>query len=239
VSKDPWEGSYTRPLLQNPWLYAEGNPVNYIDPSGLDAIEGMLIHTMIEDHYIANYGSGRIIVKNYLIPGASKSGSGYRGFADIADLTRKEIYEIKSIESDLQGEMELYWYLAHLPADWGPGTIYPYHNIYIGPWPNNPNREVHAAMHILGVIAYWGEDKRPDIRLIPVPLPIPEKKRAEQQNYGPGWRPVPAYVQCSIDPTTGALVIGGTLTIGTIIWWLSKLLSPGCGPLAPLCAAAF
>jgi len=34
VSKDPWEGSYTRPLLQNPWLYADGNPVNHIDPTG-------------------------------------------------------------------------------------------------------------------------------------------------------------------------------------------------------------
>jgi RHS repeat-associated protein len=35
LTKDVWQGDYTRPLSLNRWIYVEGNPVNYIDPSGM------------------------------------------------------------------------------------------------------------------------------------------------------------------------------------------------------------
>jgi RHS repeat-associated protein len=35
LTKDVWQGDYTRPLSLNAWNYVAGNPVNYIDPSGM------------------------------------------------------------------------------------------------------------------------------------------------------------------------------------------------------------
>ncbi len=35
VSRDTWGGDYNRPLSLNRWGYVEGNPVNFVDPSGL------------------------------------------------------------------------------------------------------------------------------------------------------------------------------------------------------------
>ncbi|MBN1453160.1 MAG: RHS repeat-associated core domain-containing protein, partial [Anaerolineales bacterium] len=34
LTRDTWEGVYNKPLSLNRWLYVEGNPVNYADPSG-------------------------------------------------------------------------------------------------------------------------------------------------------------------------------------------------------------
>lgn len=33
-SRDTWDGDTNRPLSLNRWVYVEGNPVNYIDPTG-------------------------------------------------------------------------------------------------------------------------------------------------------------------------------------------------------------
>jgi RHS repeat-associated protein len=40
ISRDVWGGDYNRPLSLNRWMYVEGNPVNYSDPSGLFSIGG-------------------------------------------------------------------------------------------------------------------------------------------------------------------------------------------------------
>jgi len=34
TTKDSWQGDYNKPLSLNRWMYVEGNPVNYTDPSG-------------------------------------------------------------------------------------------------------------------------------------------------------------------------------------------------------------
>ncbi len=34
LSKDVWQGDYTRPQSFNAWAYTEGNPINRVDPSG-------------------------------------------------------------------------------------------------------------------------------------------------------------------------------------------------------------
>ena len=39
-TKDSWQGDYNRPLSLNRWMYTEGNPVNYTDPSGHDIAYG-------------------------------------------------------------------------------------------------------------------------------------------------------------------------------------------------------
>jgi RHS repeat-associated protein len=34
ISRDTWVGDYTRPLSLNKWIYAEGNPIRFVDPTG-------------------------------------------------------------------------------------------------------------------------------------------------------------------------------------------------------------
>jgi RHS repeat-associated protein len=34
LSRDTWSGGANRPLSLNRWMYVEGNPVNYTDPTG-------------------------------------------------------------------------------------------------------------------------------------------------------------------------------------------------------------
>lgn len=34
LTRDSWQGNYTRPMSYNKWLYADANPANLIDPSG-------------------------------------------------------------------------------------------------------------------------------------------------------------------------------------------------------------
>jgi RHS repeat-associated protein len=34
LSKDVWQGDYTRPQSLNAWVYTEGNPINRVDPTG-------------------------------------------------------------------------------------------------------------------------------------------------------------------------------------------------------------
>ncbi len=38
ISRDAWEGDYSRPITFNRWHYAHDNPVNFTDPSGRDPI---------------------------------------------------------------------------------------------------------------------------------------------------------------------------------------------------------
>lgn len=52
LTRDTWEGNYNRPLSLNRWAYVEGNPANYIDPSGHftdNAIKSYLMNTYRRD----------------------------------------------------------------------------------------------------------------------------------------------------------------------------------------------
>ncbi len=40
LTKDTWEGDYTRPLSYNRWNYVESNPINIMDPTGQCYIDG-------------------------------------------------------------------------------------------------------------------------------------------------------------------------------------------------------
>jgi RHS repeat-associated protein len=44
LSHDPWEGNVQRPESLNGWNYVEGNPVNHIDPSGLQGPSAIAIN---------------------------------------------------------------------------------------------------------------------------------------------------------------------------------------------------
>jgi len=107
----------------------------YTDPSGYSsAVDGIFIHQMIQNHYKNYYSEIRSIWVNYPILEASKNKTGNRGYADIADLTLRQLYEIKPLMSEKLGVKELQWYLSFLPG-WTPGTIYSYVPVEIGSWP--------------------------------------------------------------------------------------------------------
>ena len=40
LTRDTWMGDTNRPLSLNRWMYVEGNPINYTDPSGLCGLPG-------------------------------------------------------------------------------------------------------------------------------------------------------------------------------------------------------
>jgi hypothetical protein len=120
----------------------------------------------------------------------------------------------------------------YAPPLWSLGSGFPA-EMYVGTddtgwW------DIYAGQTRLGVIAWWKYHRDKPI-IVPVPIQLPQNMKWNERNKRPGWQPrlAPAYAQC-VDPATGAIVIGGT-----IIWWLGKLLSPGCGPLAPACAIVF
>ena len=126
TTKDTWMGDYNRPLSLNRWMYVEGNPINYIDPSGniLDPSDptkrGTIIHKMIQAQYGALY---RHIKSDYdferIVPLGKASGleveftesgvyyvkqpAGLYGRADIIDFGEGGLYEIKPISAPNAG----------------------------------------------------------------------------------------------------------------------------------------
>jgi RHS repeat-associated protein len=201
----PQVGRFTRRDLirqNHPYQYAEANPVNLVDPSGWDAGEGILIHGMIQSHYLANYAQGRVIIPEYRILGASKEGTGNPGRADIADVTLQQLYEIKPIAAEAIGESDLTWYLSFLPG-WTPGTIYPSTPTLIGPWPGSPTRQVYAQMRLPGVIVYWGRS----MPSVPEPIPVFEWDWEEILEDLRREELEPIVVTCGVVVVVGATVV--------------------------------
>ncbi|MBI1801352.1 MAG: RHS repeat-associated core domain-containing protein, partial [Chloroflexi bacterium] len=154
------------------------------------------------------------------------------------------------------------WNLA--PIEWIPGRRFPTHNVYIGT-DDSGQYDIYATQTEAGVIAWW-KYKRPRREQVPYPIVLPERVTYSQRNIRQGWKPAlapavagseltlpgldlpqqglgtlcprPATSGIAIDTQTGAIIVGGTITIGTI-WWLGKLLAPLCGPAAPVCAIGF
>jgi len=160
---------------------------------------------MIQNHYLANYAAGRLVEPEYRIPGASKKRTGNPGYADIADLTLRQLYEIKPVATEAKGQADLAWYLGFLPG-WTPGAVYPQAPTRIGPWPGDPTRDVYARMRVPGVIVYWGRSSRrlaPDP--LPVPVPIPEPQNSRGRSWQ--WSTQPVVVTCGMVIVVGATVV--------------------------------
>ena len=51
LTRDTWVGEYNRPLSLNKWMYTEGNPVNYVDPSG---------HSLTSETYASELSSNAV-----------------------------------------------------------------------------------------------------------------------------------------------------------------------------------
>ena len=144
ITRDTWPGDINLPISLNPWIYAAGNPINLIDPSGHNwqqpnALEGTIIHTMIESDFM-DWGlkTGRNVDTEVRIQAASKqqtdliklpTGFIRRPVPDVDDLIdgradllefsalQSYVYEIKHINSGSVAIADATWYQYHLNRD--------------------------------------------------------------------------------------------------------------------------
>lgn len=148
------------------------------------------------------------------------------------------------------------------PPIWFEGTSFP-SEVYIGT-DDSGWFDIYAGQIEPGVILWWKYRRLNPRRPVQIPINLPDRVTWSERNNRPGWRPtfvpVPAYglfpipgleplplgyscptlpLSITIDPVTGAVIVGGSVSIGTVLWWIGKLLSPACGPFAPACAIGF
>ena len=169
-----------RPGSMNGFGYVEGNPVNQVDPSGLSPQspnwwEGILIHAQISQDFLQWGRSQSLVVRAPLgVQSASKKGNGNRGFADLVDLTNRQVYEIKPSGSEIIAVGQAIWYAFFLDHDpqyagnpqWTLGSLYlsaeGIAGKPIGVWPGYPNYVVMAKRFGIGAVIYWGERSQPN-----------------------------------------------------------------------------
>lgn len=146
------------------------------------------------------------------IPGSGPSGG--TGRADIVD--GNQIWEVKPARPwwmDGTGQAQLNRYLENREGS-VPGT--PYNVPFVLPDPTDPTRELVVQSYGQpGMLYYYSRN-----RSLPEPVPVTAPARVR----------VPESVKTGVKVT----VIGGGII--TALWWAGKLLSPACGPVAPLCA---
>jgi RHS repeat-associated protein len=186
LSRDPWAGDPLRPGSMNGFNYVEANPINHVDPSGFDwqhptMGEGNAIHAMICLNFLV-WGMGRNVRCEVQIQGAAKGRTGNWGRADLVDFDNRGVYEVKHRPHAQLAQQEALWYRAHLNADprhrpwnWTLGTLYIQGTnpigVTIGPWPNDPDHIVKAALYAAGAVVYWGEPTPGHTNPQRVPIP--------------------------------------------------------------------
>jgi RHS repeat-associated protein len=73
TTKDSWQGDYNRPLSLNRWMYTEGNPVNFTDPSGHFPVDASQILSQALSQY--NGSSNNVTILNLLNDCLPESGN--------------------------------------------------------------------------------------------------------------------------------------------------------------------
>jgi RHS repeat-associated protein len=111
LSRDVWEGDPNQPMSFNAWLFAHGDPLNRLDPTG-----HVSIHAEVVIRYAFRYG----MQPEYTIPStvpANAPGWGRWGRrVDLVDWSRFEIYEVepettRAAYTSRHGVSQLYAYL--------------------------------------------------------------------------------------------------------------------------------
>jgi 2Fe-2S type ferredoxin len=136
---------------------------------------GTYEHWLIQLDYINRYPGG---VREYSIPFAGSSGT-HRGYADLANLNSRELFEIKpnNFAGQSAGANEISNYVSlantHCPVvpAWRKGTNYYATSIRAG------NRAILCSLYTPGVIVYRWDNAAP--RPIPVASPEVIKKLKE------------------------------------------------------------
>lgn len=240
ISKDPWLGDVAKPVTLSRWVYANANPIYFIDQSGLGSSP---IHMMIQAHFQATYGEGHLVIPEFLVVGGSKThlellGStpatarlsgiptGHDGFIDIVDVTTGEAFEIKQEKEFLNGVAEINWYVSTYnenPSYPGLAKLWLGINYkrfgweIIGSHPFDPNIAILAQLRMDGVIVFKQESRRKIPVVVPRYVfewdPSTNSVRRQEARSSPSWMsPAPAYSDL-IAACTVVIFTGVTIAI--------------------------
>jgi RHS repeat-associated protein len=116
---DTWEGNDDEPLSLHKYIYAQANPVDYLDPSGylgetLDTIYGRQVHEVIGRDFVratAGFGFANRTINTILGQIVPILG---RLRPDLANPATAEVYEIKPATALVEGIAQLTAYVAIL-----------------------------------------------------------------------------------------------------------------------------
>lgn len=136
---------------------------------------GTAEHWLIQFDYMA---TNPLALREYFIPGSSGKLTGAAGYADIADPSTNQMFEIKpNNNTGIQvgaAEVQLYVAQGNLlcpPSNggsWTAGGNYPTRYL---PDPKNPSNVLKASLISPGVIVYESEPRNGQPEPVPVPLP--------------------------------------------------------------------
>jgi len=136
---------------------------------------GTAEHWLIQYDYMA---SNPAALREYFIPGSSGKLTGSAGYADIADPSTNQMFEIKpNNNTGIQAgtaEVQLYVTQGNLlcpppnGGTWAAGGNYPTRYL---PDPKNPSNVLKASLNSPGVIVYESEPRNGQPQPVPVVLP--------------------------------------------------------------------
>ncbi len=116
LSKDMWQGDYTRPQSLNAWLYVEGDPINRVDPSGQIA-EGQeahdadswrnVLHSQLGIEIAADYGYQQSTVGKMWSPGAWRSVRELQDVYDAASFASAAMGNNDKLKSAMKGSLTI------------------------------------------------------------------------------------------------------------------------------------
>jgi hypothetical protein len=178
---DSYDGSNEDPLSLHKFLYASGNPVNRLDPSGKlpvvsDWFYGKRVHSAIEAHFMASPTVGTPIVRSAIstILGVPWIPAFTASIPDLVEMptlrTPGQVYEIKPAGSFVQGAGQLGYYLGILNVTdplkrrWVPGMTYQPPKVIQLNW----GTYAFVMPPVAGVILYQVEDFRLTIAALAV-----------------------------------------------------------------------
>jgi len=234
---DPWEGEQRQPILPHSYLYVGGNPVGFVDPSGMWrwGATGSIYHTLIEEWYewpLPLINPAKQL--EYSIPGTPFHRP------DMFNSVTGDVYEIEPWFNRASGRVQVAGYVSELltaasagrllgtyfgiPYDWNAtpfhiatGVDWP--GKFRAPlWPNFPAVDLVADYVGDGVVIYWIEPNA--LALFgALPFVVPNKRLVRPPNWVPGQYALqPAYAIAWYEACGYALiVIGGVVITVTLV----------------------
>ena len=139
-SQDTYEGRSGEPLTLHKHLYAHGNPVMFVDPSGQFIpiwLMGTLVHQQIGIDFVNQNPTQRAwnmqlrtIIEYFTgeypdgAEGRLQKGNIFLKLPDLIDFSSKEVYEIKPAHRAYEGAVQLAGYVGALNLFVGPGFTF-------------------------------------------------------------------------------------------------------------------
>ncbi len=249
LSVDPAIGRPGTATMNNPYHYADNRPIDRIDPlglfamgdtslqvlpqaadgerdsqSGLNPMDRTTQHNILVAIEVAYcLAAGETCQANFRVVGGSKKNNGNDGFADIVHNTVAgpiEVAEVKAYSQMAKALPEATAYAKLLKngtvASTADATVWSVAGTY------SAGGQGYSYTAIPGGFMYLPASRIPAPRTVPIPVPVPVPAPLPQ--------PVPVPVAV---PDLKPVVVGAGGAIA--VWWALKVVSPACGPFAPIC----